>query len=184
MSAAPPLHVLEIVAAADHGAIARLADELERAGARVSVLCGDARDTPLAHRAAGRTVLQAALADDPSWATIRLAASWSVSENVDVFHAHGAAAHLVAVLAGALCEVPCVATIPGDEIPMLDLEAHRLGDRAHLCVEGAQAFHHARALGVAPARLHHAALGREPARVYDVLRACAQAQDALRNRRG
>ena len=52
---------------------------------------------------------------------------------------------------------------------MLDLEAHRLGMRGHLCVERASALHHARMLGVAPERVHPLALDPADARRGDDL---------------
>jgi hypothetical protein len=180
------LHVLEIVA--DEAALQAVAHSiaaLEALCVRVSALCGSDAHAALLERGPGRAVLVGELGDDPCWATIRLLATWSRDEGVDVFHAHGSAAHVVGVLAGALCDVSCVAEVDGAEIPMLDLEAHRLGEHAHLHVRQGAALHHARALGLAPARVHrlhddHAASLR------DMLAKCARTADAAQEplRRG
>ena len=162
-----PLHVLDVAAHADTSALLGRIDALERHGVRVSVLCAAAAQAEAVRQGTRRSVLIGALDDDPWWTTIRLAASWSQQERVDVLRAHDSASHVLAVLAGALCECATVALLGSAEVPMLDLEAHRMGDAAYLCAPCEAALAHARAIGVSPARLQLVDRGW-PAEVQDL----------------
>jgi hypothetical protein len=152
------MHVLELVGGVGaHDAAARilpLAAALAGSGDRVSVLCDPQVDSIDVLRTGGCELLLTPVDDDPDWTSMRLAATWVAHERVGVLHAHGSAAHVLSVIVGALTGRPCAATVPFDDIPMLDFEAHRLTDGTHLLVGSAGAFDHARAIGVADRRLH------------------------------
>jgi hypothetical protein len=152
------MHVLELVGGVGaHDAAARilpLAAALGRRGDRVSVLCDPQVDGIAALRAGGCELLLTPVDDDPDWTSMRLAATWVTQERVGVLHAHGSAAHVLGVIVAALTGRPCAATVPFDDVPMLDFEAHRLTDGTYLLVGSEGAFDHARAIGVAGRRLH------------------------------
>ena len=150
------IHVLEIVDAACDDALARrivgLVAALRAAGARVSALCDHELPASARLRDAGLDVLDAPLADAPRWRTVQVATAWIGQERVGVLHAHGGGAHALGALVGAITERPVLASIPGAAIPMLDLEAHRLGPWSHLALHDEGAFRQAATLGVTRAR--------------------------------
>jgi len=152
-----PLHVLEIVGNGIVGGmetyVMRLCAYLEQTGVRVSALCPFEGPLTAALRAKGCHVLIAPVTDDPNWTTLQAAAGYVAREHVDVMHAHLGNAHVLGVLTSSLTGVPCVATIHGRAVSMLDLEAHRLLRRSHMTVVCSSAYRHALALGVAPDRL-------------------------------
>lgn len=148
-------HALVLVGYADRVPAARsVVRALQRAAIRVSVLCEPADAAALRDAPIDGALLVCALGDDPPWPSVRNAAGYASTQGVDVLVALGARAHVLGVLAGALCAVDCVALVREDQVPMLDLEAHRLGGRGHLVIERASALEHARLLGVAAERLH------------------------------
>jgi hypothetical protein len=67
--------------------------------------------------------------------------------------AHGGGAHALGALVGAITERPVLASIGGDEIPMLDLDAHRLGPWSPLVVGHDRASRQAATLGIARTRI-------------------------------
>ena len=151
-------HVLEILGNAIVGGmetyVVRLVRELARAEFRVTALCPFESHVSDALRDAQAEVLIAAVRDDPEWATIALAAQFVLDEDVHVVHAHLANAHVLGSLVSALTGRPCVATIHGRAVPMLDFEAHRMNDGMHVSVVCRAAESHALAIGVARDRLH------------------------------
>ena len=153
-----PLHVLEILGNAIVGGmetfVTRLVRELAQERYRVSALCPFESHVTTALREAGSDVIIAPVRDDPVWLTVQLAASFVVDCDVDVVHAHLANAHVLGSLVSGLTERPCLATIHGRTVSMLDLEAHRMSDRMHMSVVCRAAYSHARAVGVASERLH------------------------------
>jgi len=174
------LHVLELVDAACDAALARhivaLAAALRASGARVSALCDD--ELPASARLcdAGLDVLHAPLGDAPRWRTVQVATAWIGQEHVGVMHAHGGGAHALGALVGAVTERPVLASIRGPAIPMLDLEAHRLGPWSHLALHDEGAFRQAVTLGVARARSLR--VDDDPATTAEVLRRLARGDDA------
>lgn len=152
------LHVLEILGNAIVGGmetfVTRLVRELARERIRMSALCPFESHVTAALRDAGCDVIIAPVRDDPVWLTIQLAASFVDDCHVDVLHAHLANAHVLGALVSALTDRPCLATIHGRTVSMLDLEAHRLSERMHMSVVCRAAYAHARAIGVARDRLH------------------------------
>jgi len=152
------VHVLQVLGNAIVGgmemSLIRLARELPRASFRVSVLCPFESFITSELRNAGCDVLIAPVRSDPGWESIQTAATYVVDEHVDVVHAHLSNAHVLGALVSSLTERPCVATVHGRSVTMLDLEAHRLLDTMHLCVVCNVAYNHARTLGVARERLH------------------------------
>jgi len=172
------VHVLQVLGNAIVGgmemSLIRLARELPRASFRVSVLCPFESFITSELRNAGCDVLIAPVRSDPGWESIQTAATYVVDEHVDVVHAHLSNAHVLGALVSSLTERPCVATVHGRSVTMLDLEAHReifelLGLRGgHL---GDVTGHHAHGLGQLPlggahafldARLHTRQLGAQP----------------------
>jgi glycosyltransferase involved in cell wall biosynthesis len=153
-----PLHVLEMLGNAIVGGmetyVVRLVRAWPRSEFRVTALCPFESRVTKALRDADVDVLIAPIRDDPPWPTIELAAQLVVDHDVDVMHAHLANAHVLASLVSSLTGRPCVATIHGRAVPMLDLEAHRMSDAMHLSVVCRAAESHALALGVARDRLH------------------------------
>jgi glycosyltransferase involved in cell wall biosynthesis len=118
-------------------------------------LCPFESHVTAALRDAGCDVLIAPVRDDPVWLTVQLAAAFVDDCGVDVVHAHLANAHVLGALVSALTERPCLATIHGRTVSMLDLEAHRMSESMHMSVVCQAAYHHALALGVPRERLHH-----------------------------
>jgi glycosyltransferase involved in cell wall biosynthesis len=153
------IHVLEILGNAIVGGmetcVTRLVRELPRERFRVSALCPFESHVTAALRDAGCDVLIAAVRDDPVWLTVQLAAAFVDDCGVDVVHAHLANAHVLGALVSALTERPCLATIHGRTVSMLDLEAHRMSESMHMSVVCQAAYRHALALGVPRERLHH-----------------------------
>lgn len=149
------IHVLELVDAACDDALARrivgLAAALRAAGARVSALCDHGLATA-GLRDSGLDLLDAPLADAPRWRTVQVATAWIAQQRVGVLHAHGGGAHALGALVGAITERPVLASIRDAAIPMLDLEAHRLGPWSHLALHHDGAFRQAATLGIAHAR--------------------------------
>lgn len=163
METSPPdderrLHVLELLGNAIVGGmetfVTRLVRELPPETFRITALCPFESHVTDALRAAGADVVIAPVCDDPAWLTVQLAAQFVIDEAVDVMHAHLANAHVLGTLVSALTGRPCLATIHGRTVPMLDLEAHRMSDAMHMSVVCRAAYSHARALGVARERLH------------------------------
>jgi glycosyltransferase involved in cell wall biosynthesis len=158
-----PLHVLEILGNAITGGmetfVVRLVQSLARERYRVSALCPFESHVTTALRDAGAEVLIAPVRDDPLWSTVQLAASFALDEDVDVLHAHLANAHVLGALVSALTDRPCLATIHGSSVSMLDLEAHRMVERMHMSVVCRAAYGQARALGVPREQLHLVANG-------------------------
>ncbi len=156
--AARPLHVLQLLGNSIVGGmettVIRLARELPRDAFRMTALCPFESVVTSALRDAGCDVLIGAVRDDPAWPTLQMASTFVQDEGVDVLHAHLSNAHVLGALVSSLTGRPCVATIHGRAIPMLDLEAHRFGDATHLCVVCRVAYSHARALGVSVDNLH------------------------------
>jgi glycosyltransferase involved in cell wall biosynthesis len=152
-----PLHVLELLGNAIVGGmetcVIRLVRELPRESFRVTALCPFESPITDALRDAGCSVLIAPVRDDPAWQTVQMAATCVNDGHVDVIHAHLSNAHLLGALVSSLTQRPCVATIHGRAIPMLDLEAHRFCDRMHMSVVCRSAHSHARALGIANDRV-------------------------------
>jgi glycosyltransferase involved in cell wall biosynthesis len=152
------LHVLEILGNAIVGGmesyVVRLVRELPRPQFRVTALCPFESHVTQALREAHAEVLIAPIRDDPVWLTIELAAQFVHEHGVDVMHAHLANAHVLGALVCALTDRPCVATIHGRAVPMLDFEAHRMSDNMHMSVVCRAAESHALAIGVARDRLH------------------------------
>jgi len=153
------IHVLEILGNAIVGGmetcVTRLVRELPRERFRISALCPFESHVAAALRDAGCDVMIAPVRDDPVWLTVQLAAAFVDDCGVDVLHAHLANAHVLGALVSALTERPCLATIHGRTVPMLDLEAHRMSESMHMSVVCRAAYSHALALGVARERLHH-----------------------------
>jgi glycosyltransferase involved in cell wall biosynthesis len=151
------LHVLEVLGNGIVGGmetyVARLTRHLKFSGVKVSALCPFEGPLTAALRAEGCPILIAPVTDDPTWSTVQSTATYVLAEQVDVMHAHLGNAHVLAALISAVTAVPCVATIHGRSIPMLDLEAHRLLDGPCMTVVCHSAYNHARALGVLPHRL-------------------------------
>lgn len=152
------LHVLQILGNAVVGgmeiSVTRVVREWRGEPIRVSALCPfESRVTALL-REAGANVLIAPIRDDPVWSSVQLAAAFVVDERVDVVHAHLANAHALGALVSGLTARPCLATIHGRTVSLLDLEAHRLADDMHMSVVCQAAYAHARAVGVARERLH------------------------------
>jgi glycosyltransferase involved in cell wall biosynthesis len=152
------LHVLELLGNAIVGgmetSVIRLARELPSESFRVSALCPFESSVTESLRDAGADVLIAPVRDDPVWQTLQMIATFVIDEHVDVMHAHLSNAHVLGALVSGLTERPCVATIHGRAVPMLDLEAHRLCDTMHMNVVCRPAYGHARMLGVPRQRLH------------------------------
>ncbi|HWC46949.1 MAG TPA: glycosyltransferase, partial [Casimicrobiaceae bacterium] len=134
--------------------VVRLVRELARGAFRVSALCPFEGHVSDALRDAQADVVIAPVRDDPEWATIELTAQFVLDHEVDVIHAHLANAHVLGSLVSALTERPCVATIHGRAVPMLDFEAHRMTDGMHMAVVCRAAESHALAIGVARDRVH------------------------------
>jgi hypothetical protein len=162
-----PLHVLEILGRGGLGPmelhVLRLAEGLQDAGVRVSAVCPGEGPAQRALRALGCDVLVTAVGDNPGFCSVRDVACHVEDEAVDVVHAHYANAHVLGVLAAAVAARPCVATLHGPHVGMRDLEAHKLGRDAHLHVLDDAARRHARAIGVAPGRLHRVVNDTAPA---------------------
>lgn len=160
------IHVLEILGNAIVGGmetyVVRLARELARGAFRLSALCPFESRVSDALRDAQADVLIAPVRDDPEWSTIALAAQFVLDHDVDVMHAHLANAHVLGSLVSALTERPCVATIHGRAVPMLDFEAHKMTDGMHMAVVCRAAESHALAIGVARDRLHFVPNGVPP----------------------
>ena len=154
----PPVHVLEILGNAIVGGmetyVVRLVRELVRSDFRVSALCPFESHVTDALRAAEADVLVAPVRDDPEWPSIECAAQFVLDHAVDVMHAHLQNAHALGALVAALTARPCLATIHGRAVPMLDFEAHRMSEGMHLSVVCRAAESHALAIGVARDRLH------------------------------
>lgn len=152
------LHVLELLGNAIVGGmetfVTRLVGALPQDAFRVTALCPFEGHVSDALRDAGADVVIAPVRDDPAWLTVQLATAIVHDEAVDVLHAHLANAHVLGALVSALTERPCLATIHGRTVPMLDFEAHRLTDAMHVSVVCRAAYSHARAIGVARDRLH------------------------------
>ena len=152
------LHVLEILGNAIIGGmetfVTRLVRELPRERYRVSAICPFESHVTAALRDAGSDVIIAPVRDDPVWLTVQLAASFVAECDVDVMHAHLANAHVLGSLVSGLTDRPCLATIHGRTVSMLDFEAHRMSDRMHMSVVCRAAYSHARAIGVPRERLH------------------------------
>ena len=150
------IHVLELVDAACDDALARhivqMTAALRATGARVSALCDSGLPASARLRDAGLDVLDAPLADAPRWRTVQVATAWIGQQGVGVLHAHGGGAHALGALVGAITERPVLASIRDGAIPMLDLEAHRLGPWSHLAIHEDGAFRQAATLGIARAR--------------------------------
>ena len=150
------IHVLEIVDAACDDALARhivqMTAALRATGARVSALCDSGLPASARLRDAGLDVLDAPLVDAPRWRTVQVATAWIGQQGVGVLHAHGGGAHALGALVGAITERPVLASIRDAAIPMLDLEAHRLGPWSHLALHHEGAFRQATTLGIAHAR--------------------------------
>jgi hypothetical protein len=181
------IHVLQLVDAACDAALARhiaaLAAVLRTAGARVSALCDQHLPAAEQLRAGGLDLLEAPLGDAPRWRTVQVATAWIGQEHVTVLNAHGGGAHALGALVGAITERPVVASIRGTEIPMLDLEAHRLGAWSHLAVREDGAFHQADTLGIARSRCTR--VGDDPAATAELLLQLATAGDpAVAQRHG
>jgi len=161
----PRVHVLEILGNAIVGGMETYVNRLVRGllprNFRVTVLCPFTSPMTSALAAAGCDVIVAPITDDPRWATIQLAATLVVEQDIDVIHANLANAHALAALVSAVTGRPCLATIHGRAMSLLDLEAHRLITTAHMTVVCQAAYYHALALGVDPQRLHHIANGVE-----------------------
>ena len=153
-----PLRVLEMLGNAIVGGmetyVLRLVREWPRNEFHVSALCPFESHVTQALREAGVDVLIAPIRDDPAWHSIELAAHFVVEHDVDVMHAHLANAHVLASLVSSLTERPCLATIHGRAVPMLDFEAHRMADAMHMNVVCRAAESPALAIGVARDRLH------------------------------
>jgi len=152
------VHVLQLLGNAIVGgmetSVIRLARDLPRESFRISVLCPFESFVTSELRSAGCDVLIAPVRNDPGWESTHTAATYVLDEHVDVVHAHLANAHVLGALVSSLTERPCVATVHGRSVTMLDLEAHRLVDTMHLCVVCNVAYSHARTLGVPRERLH------------------------------
>ena len=152
------LHVLHVLGNAIVGgmetSVIRLARELPQTSFRMSVLCPFESFVTSELRSAGCHVLIAPVRDDPSWEAAQAAAAYVQDEHVDVVHAHLANAHVLGAVVSSLTQRPCLATIHGRSLTMLDLEAHRLADTMHMCVVCNVAYSHARTLGVARDRLY------------------------------
>src|SRR5436190_6353069 len=133
-----PLHVLEILGNGIVGGMEtyaiRLCAYLKETNTRVSALCPFEGPLTGALRAKGCHVLIAPITDDPHWASLQAAAGYVARERVDVMHAHLGNAHVLGVLTSSLTGIPCVATIHGRSVSMLDLEAHRLLRCTHMTV--------------------------------------------------
>jgi glycosyltransferase involved in cell wall biosynthesis len=157
------VHVLEILGNAIVGGmetfVTRLVHALPAESFRVSALCPFESHVTDALREAGADIIVAPVRDDPVWLTVQLAAAFVEDEAVHVLHAHLANAHVLGSLVSALTGRPCVATIHGRTVPMLDFEAHRMTDAMHMSVVCRAAYGHARAIGVARDRLHLIANG-------------------------
>jgi hypothetical protein len=134
--------------------VLRLVEALRDRGSRVLAVCPDEGPACAGQRALGCGVLVTPVGDDPSFARVRDAASLVLDEGVDIVHAHFANAHVLAALVAAATGRPCLATLHGPQVGMLDLEAHRLTRHGHLHAVHEAAIHHARSIGVAASRVH------------------------------
>ena len=174
------VHVLEVIDAACDDALAQrivaLAARLRAAGARVSALCHHDLPAAAVLRATGLDVLDAPLDDAPRWRTVQIASAWIAQQSVDVLHAHGGGAHALCALVGAITERPVLASIRGPAIPMLDLEAHRLGPWSHIAVEDDAAWRQAATLGIARPRIVR--VDADPCAGVDVLLKLARSREA------
>jgi glycosyltransferase involved in cell wall biosynthesis len=152
------VHVLEILGNGIVGGMetfaTRLVRELAGERFRISAICPFESHVTAALREAGSEVIIAPVHDDPVWLTVQLVASFVADCGVDIVHAHLANAHVLGSLVSALTDRPCLATIHGRTVSMLDFEAHRMSDRMHMSVVCRAAYGHARALGVSRERLH------------------------------
>jgi glycosyltransferase involved in cell wall biosynthesis len=166
-SASRRVHVLHLLGNAIVGgmetSVIRLARELPQTSFRMSVLCPFESFITSELRNAGCNVLIAPVRDNPSWEAAQTAATFGLDEHVDVVHAHLANAHVLGAVVSSLTQRPCLATIHGRSLTMLDLEAHRLAETMHMCVVCGVAYSHARTLGVARDRLHLIPNGVPPA---------------------
>jgi hypothetical protein len=177
------VHVLEMIDAACDDALAQrivaLTAQLRAAGARVSALCH--QDVPAAARLRGGGIdlVVAPLDDAPRWRTVQIASAWIAQEDVDVLHAHGGGAHALGALVGAITERPILASIRGPAVPMLDLEAHRLGPWSHIAVDDEAALRQAATLGIARHRI--ARVDDAPRATIDLLLRLASSGDAERS---
>ncbi|MBA3505675.1 MAG: glycosyltransferase family 4 protein [Betaproteobacteria bacterium] len=162
-AAMPRVHVLEILGNAIVGGMETYVNRLVRGllprNFRVTILCPFASPMTSALAEAGCDVIVAPIADDPRWATIQLATTLIAKHDIDVIHANLSNAHALAALVSAVTGRACLATIHGRAISLLDLEAHRLTENAHMTVVCQAAYYQALALGVDPQRLHHIANG-------------------------
>lgn len=161
--ATPRVHVLEILGNAIVGGMETYVNRLVRGllprNFGVTILCPFASRMTAALADAGCDVVVAPISDDPRWATIQLATTLVAKRNIDVIHANLSNAHALAALVSAVTGRACLATIHGRAMSLLDLEAHRLTENAHMTVVCQAAYYHALALGVDPRRLHHIANG-------------------------
>jgi len=148
-----PLRILEIVGNAIVGGmetfVARFLKTLRPTAYSVTCVAPFESSFTEALRDIGCTVHTALMPDEPAWTAVQFVASLVRSQGADVIHAHLSNAHALAVLVSALTGVPVVATIHGRTIPILDLEAYRLG-RSKLTVVCQPAYQHALLLGADP----------------------------------
>lgn len=152
-----PLCIMEILGNAVVGGmesyVLRFIRSLPREMCEVICLCPFESTITRELRDAGAKIFIAPLSDDPRWHTMQLAAILVRKHNIQVMHAHLSNAHVLGALVGRITGVPCVATIHGRSLPIMDLEICR-ACKTYVTVVTESAYWHALSLGVNPDRLH------------------------------
>ena len=157
ISPTQPINLLEIIGNAVVGGmetyVANLIRRLPPERFRVTCLCPFESRFTAELRELGCKVLIVPITDDPTWESIQVAVTVVRTHAISLIHAHLANAHILAGLTGKITSVPVLATVHGRQMPMLDLEIHRMAE-THLSVVCQTAHLHALAMGVRSDRLH------------------------------
>jgi len=157
---APPApgrtRVLEVVGNAIVGGmeacVVRLVERLPRDRFTVTVMCPFESRVTDQLRSFDVEVLITPMPEDPPWSSILMACALVKAGAIDVLHAHMANAHLLAGLAGRLCNKPVVTTIHSRSVSPLDVEVHRAAG-THVSVVCKHSYFHALSMGVNAAQL-------------------------------
>lgn len=156
----PPMtrtHVLQIVGNAIVGgmekSVASLVERMPAERFSVSVLAPFESAFTDHLRHLGAQVYTTAIAEEPSWQSIQLAAALVQSNKVDVIQSHLPNAHVLAGLVGRLTGRPVLATIHGRTVTTLDIEVQRAAG-THLAVVCRHTFFHALGIGADARHVH------------------------------
>lgn len=147
------MRVMEILGNAVVGGMESYVLRLIRALPRDAwdVICLCPYESSITHelRNAGCTVYITPIRDDPQWHSVHFAATLVREHHIQVIHAHLSNAHVLGALVSGITGVPCLVTIHGRSLPIMDLEICRTC-KTHVTVVTESAYWHALSLGINP----------------------------------